>query len=141
MVNIRGGGEYGPAWHQAALKNKRQRAYDDFIAIAEDLIKRKVTSTPKLGIRGGSNGGLLMGVMMTQRPALFGAIVCQVPLLDMMRYHKLLAVRARELIQFRCALMKSSTSARSTRKTPPVPPHDPFRANDVTPAMTLLVPM
>ncbi len=91
VANIRGGGEYGPAWHQAALKNKRQRAYDDFIAIAEDLIKRKVTSTPKLGIRGGSNGGLLMGVMMTQRPDLFGAIVCQVPLLDMMRYHKLLA--------------------------------------------------
>ena len=90
-ANIRGGGEYGPAWHQAALKDKRQRAYDDFIAIAEDLVKRKVTSTPKLGIVGGSNGGLLMGVMLTQRPDLFGAIVCQVPLLDMMRYHKLLA--------------------------------------------------
>jgi len=90
-ANIRGGGEYGPDWHQAALKGKRQNAYDDFIAIAEDLIKRKVTSTPKLGIIGGSNGGLLMGVMMTQRPDLFGAIVCQVPLLDMKRYHKLLA--------------------------------------------------
>ncbi|MBK9266261.1 MAG: S9 family peptidase [Polyangiaceae bacterium] len=90
-ANIRGGSEYGPAWHQAALKENRQRAYDDFIAIAEDLIKRKVTSTPKLGIVGGSNGGLLMGVMLTQRPDLFGAIVCQVPLLDMMRYHKLLA--------------------------------------------------
>jgi prolyl oligopeptidase len=90
-ANIRGGGEYGPDWHQAALKSKRQNAYDDFIAIAEDLIKRKVTSTPKLGIIGGSNGGLLMGVMMTQRPDLFGAIVCQVPLLDMKRYHKLLA--------------------------------------------------
>ncbi|MDI3281958.1 prolyl oligopeptidase family serine peptidase [Polyangium sp. 15x6] len=91
VANIRGGGEYGPAWHKAALKENRQRAYDDFIAIAEDLIARKVTSTPKLGIIGGSNGGLLMGVMMTQRPDLFGAIVCQVPLLDMMRYHKLLA--------------------------------------------------
>jgi prolyl oligopeptidase len=90
-ANIRGGGEYGPKWHQAALKGKRQRAYDDFIAIAEDLLKRKVTITPKLGIVGGSNGGLLMGVMLTQRPDLFGAIVCQVPLLDMMRYHKLLA--------------------------------------------------
>ncbi len=90
-ANIRGGGEYGPAWHDAALKDKRQHAYDDFIAIAEDLLKRKVTSTPKLGIIGGSNGGLLMGVMLTQRPDLFGAIVCQVPLLDMMRYHKLLA--------------------------------------------------
>lgn len=91
MANIRGGGEYGPPWHQAALKTNRQRAYDDFAAIAEDLIKRKVTSTPKLGIIGGSNGGLLMGVMLTQRPDLFGAIVCQVPLLDMKRYHKLLA--------------------------------------------------
>lgn len=90
-ANIRGGGEYGPQWHEAALKGKRQHAYDDFIAIAEDLIKRKVTSTPKLGTIGGSNGGLLMGVMLTQRPDLFGAIVCQVPLLDMKRYHKLLA--------------------------------------------------
>lgn len=91
VANIRGGGEYGPAWHQAALKHNRQRAYDDFIAVAEDLIARKVTSTPHLGILGGSNGGLLMGVMLTQRPDLFGAIVCSVPLLDMKRYHKLLA--------------------------------------------------
>ena len=91
LANIRGGGEYGPAWHQAALKHNRQRAYDDFIAVAEDLIARKVTTPPKLGIIGGSNGGLLMGVMMTQRPELFGAIVCQVPLLDMKRYHRLLA--------------------------------------------------
>ncbi len=91
IANIRGGGEYGPAWHQAALKHDRQRAYDDFIAVAEDLIARRVTTTPRLGIVGGSNGGLLMGVMLTQRPELFGAIVCQVPLLDMKRYHKLLA--------------------------------------------------
>jgi prolyl oligopeptidase len=91
VANIRGGGEYGPAWHQAALKHNRQRAYDDFIAVAEDLIARKVTSTPKLGAIGGSNGGLLMGVMLTQRPDLFGAIVCEQPLLDMKRYHKLLA--------------------------------------------------
>ncbi|HEX5057870.1 MAG TPA: prolyl oligopeptidase family serine peptidase, partial [Kofleriaceae bacterium] len=91
VANIRGGGEYGPAWHQAALRHDRQRAYDDFIAVAEDLIKRKVTSTPHLGINGGSNGGLLMGVMLVERPDLFGAIVCQVPLLDMKRYHKLLA--------------------------------------------------
>jgi len=91
LANIRGGGEYGPAWHQAALREKRQAAYDDFIAIAEDLIARKVTSPKKLGIVGGSNGGLLMGVMLTQRPDLFGAIVCSVPLLDMKRYHKLLA--------------------------------------------------
>jgi prolyl oligopeptidase len=91
LANIRGGGEFGPAWHQAALKENRQRAYDDFIAIAEDLLQRKVTSTPHLGIMGGSNGGLLMGVMLTQRPDLFGAVVCQVPLLDMKRYNKLLA--------------------------------------------------
>jgi prolyl oligopeptidase len=91
VANIRGGGEYGPKWHQAALTHNRQRAYDDFIAVAQDLLARKVTSTPKLGIVGGSNGGLLMGVMLTQRPDLFGAVVCQVPLLDMKRYHKLLA--------------------------------------------------
>jgi len=91
VANIRGGGEYGPSWHQAALRHNRQRAYDDFIAVAEDLIKRRVTSTPHLGAVGGSNGGLLMGVMLTQRPDLFGAIVCAVPLLDMRRYHRLLA--------------------------------------------------
>jgi prolyl oligopeptidase len=91
LANIRGGGEFGPKWHQAAMKENRQRAFDDFIAIAENLIERKVTAPPHLGIMGGSNGGLLMGVMLTQRPELFGAIVCQVPLLDMQRYHKLLA--------------------------------------------------
>jgi len=91
VANIRGGGEFGPRWHQSALKEHRQRAYDDFIAVAEDLIRRKVTSPNHLGIRGGSNGGLLMGNMLVQRPDLFGAIICQVPLLDMRRYHKLLA--------------------------------------------------
>ena len=91
LANIRGGGEFGPVWHQAALKANRQRAYDDFIAIAEDLIKRRVTSTPHLGIMGGSNGGLLVGAMLTQRPDLFGAVVCEVPLLDMKRYNHLLA--------------------------------------------------
>ncbi len=91
LANIRGGGEFGPAWHQAALKENRQRAYDDFAAIAEDLIRRRVTSPPHLGIMGGSNGGLLVGVLLTQRPDLFGAVVCQVPLLDMRRYHRLLA--------------------------------------------------
>ncbi len=89
--NIRGGGEYGAAWHQAAKGHNRQRAYDDFAAIAEDLIKRKVTQPAKLGIHGGSNGGLLTGVLLTQRPELFGAVVSSVPLLDMKRYHKLLA--------------------------------------------------
>lgn len=91
VANIRGGGEFGPRWHQAALKQNRQRAYDDFQAVAEDLIKTKVTKPAKLGIQGGSNGGLLTGVTMTQRPDLFGAVIVAVPLLDMMRYHTLLA--------------------------------------------------
>jgi len=91
VANIRGGGEFGPKWHQAALKENRHKAYEDFIAVGEDLIRRKVTSTPHLGIQGGSNGGLLMGNMLTMRPDLWGAIVCQVPLLDMRRYHTLLA--------------------------------------------------
>jgi prolyl oligopeptidase len=91
VANIRGGGEFGPRWHQSALKANRHRAYDDFIAVAEDLIKRSVTNTPYLGIQGGSNGGLLMGNMLVRRPDLFGAIVCQVPLLDMRRFSHLLA--------------------------------------------------
>jgi prolyl oligopeptidase len=91
LANIRGGGEFGPKWHLAAIKENRQRCYDDFIAVAEDLIKRNVTSPQHLGIMGGSNGGLLMGAMFTQRPELFNAVVCQVPLLDMKRYNKLLA--------------------------------------------------
>lgn len=91
LANIRGGGEFGPKWHQAALKENRQRSFDDFIAVAEDLIARKVTSPAHLGIMGGSNGGLLVGAALTQRPELFGAVVCQVPLLDMKRYNKLLA--------------------------------------------------
>jgi prolyl oligopeptidase len=91
VANIRGGGEFGPRWHQAALKARRPRAYEDFAAVAEDLIRRKVTSPKKLGIQGASNGGLLMGNMLVRRPELFGAIVCEVPLLDMRRYHLLLA--------------------------------------------------
>jgi len=91
VANIRGGGEYGPAWHRAALKENRQRAYDDFIAVGEDLIARGITSPEHLGIRGGSNGGLLTGVMLTQRPDLWGAVVVQVPHLDMKRFNKLLA--------------------------------------------------
>ena len=91
VANIRGGGEFGPRWHRAALRENRQRAYDDFIAVAEHLIERGVTETSRLGILGGSNGGLLMGNMLTMRPDLFGAIVAQVPLLDMRRYHELLA--------------------------------------------------
>lgn len=91
VANIRGGGEFGPGWHQAALKANRQRAFDDFIAVAEDLIARKITNARRLGIMGGSNGGLLVGAVLTQRPELFNAVVCQVPLLDMRRYHLLLA--------------------------------------------------
>ena len=91
VANIRGGGEFGPAWHQAGILQHKQRSYDDFIAVAEALIAEKVTSPRQLGIEGGSNGGLLVGAVMLQRPELFGAVVCQVPLLDMKRYHRLLA--------------------------------------------------
>jgi prolyl oligopeptidase len=85
LANIRGGGEFGPAWHQAGLKTKRQIIYDDFAAVAKDLIARKITSPRRLGIEGGSNGGLLMGVEFEQHPELWNAVVIQVPLLDMLR--------------------------------------------------------
>ncbi len=91
LANIRGGGEFGPKWHQAGLKEKRQNVYDDFHSVAEDLVAKKITSSRHLGIMGGSNGGLLVGVAFTQRPDLYNAVVCQVPLLDMKRYNKLLA--------------------------------------------------
>ena len=91
VANIRGGGEFGPAWHRAALRENRQRAFDDFVAVAEHLLARGVTTSAQLGILGGSNGGLLMGNMLTMRPDLFGAIAAQVPLFDMRRYHRLLA--------------------------------------------------
>lgn len=91
VANIRGGGEFGPAWHTSATKANKQRSYDDFAAVAEDLITRKITSPKHLGIHGGSNGGLLVGAVMLQRPELFAAVVCSVPLLDMKRYHLLLA--------------------------------------------------
>ena len=91
VANIRGGGEFGPNWHTSATKANKQRSYDDFAAVAEDLIKRKITSPKHLGIHGGSNGGLLVGAVMLQRPELFAAVVCSVPLLDMKRYHLLLA--------------------------------------------------
>lgn len=86
VANIRGGGEFGPAWHDAALKNRRQHAYDDFEAVAADLAKRGLTTPGQLGIMGGSNGGLLVSTVMVQRPELFGAVVCQVPLIDMIAY-------------------------------------------------------
>ncbi|MCX5041888.1 prolyl oligopeptidase family serine peptidase [Aldersonia sp. NBC_00410] len=90
-ANIRGGGEYGPAWHTQAQKAGRHKVYEDFAAVATDLVARGITTAEQLGAVGGSNGGLLMGVMLTEYPQLFGALVCQVPLLDMKRYHLLLA--------------------------------------------------
>ncbi|WP_090530267.1 prolyl oligopeptidase family serine peptidase [Paraburkholderia sartisoli] len=89
VAHIRGGGEYGTQWHLAAQREHRQRAFDDFIAVAEALIASGVTTAAQLGIQGGSNGGLLVAACMTQRPELFGAVVCEVPLLDMQRYHLL----------------------------------------------------
>ncbi|OQW48437.1 MAG: hypothetical protein A4S09_04470 [Proteobacteria bacterium SG_bin7] len=89
VANIRGGGEFGPAWHLAALKEKRQVAYDDFIAVGEDLVKRQITGPKYIAIEGGSNGGLLVGTVAMQRPDLFKAVICKVPLLDMIRYTQL----------------------------------------------------
>ena len=91
LANIRGGGEFGPDWHRAALKENRQKSFDDFFAVASHLIRTGVTTSRHLGIKGGSNGGLLMGAAMTQKPELFQAVICAVPLLDMLRFHKLLA--------------------------------------------------
>jgi prolyl oligopeptidase len=89
VANIRGGGEFGPGWHEAALKTNRQKAYDDFIAVAQDMVRRGLTSPKQLAIMGGSNGGLLVGAVAVERPDLFGAVVCEVPLLDMLRFSKL----------------------------------------------------
>ncbi|MGW7436484.1 prolyl oligopeptidase family serine peptidase [Streptomyces sp. NPDC054849] len=91
VAGIRGGHEYGPGWHKAALGANRVRAYEDFAAVARDLTARNITTPAQLGIEGGSNGGLLMGAMLTRDPELFGAVVAHVPLLDMLRFHKLLA--------------------------------------------------
>ena len=91
LANIRGGGEFGPSWHQAAVQENHQTNFDDFIAVAEDLIARKITSPSHLGIMGGSQGGLLVGGSFVQRPDLFNAVVCAIPLLDMKRYSHLLA--------------------------------------------------
>ncbi len=91
LANIRGGGEFGPEWHQAAIKEKHQNNFDDLIAVAEDLIARKITAPEHLGIIGGSQGGLLVGGCFVQRPDLFNAVVSAVPLFDMKRYNKLLA--------------------------------------------------
>ncbi|MDB5102211.1 MAG: Prolyl oligopeptidase [Cyanobacteria bacterium RYN_339] len=93
VPNLRGGGEFGSAWHEGGMRAKKQNVFDDFFAAAEWLIKEQVTSPKKLGIEGGSNGGLLMGAAVTQRPDLFQAVVCAVPLLDMLRYHRFLIAR------------------------------------------------
>ena len=89
LGNMRGGGEFGPNWHQTAIRENKQRTWDDFIAIGEDLVARKITSPQHLGIQGGSQGGLLVGTAFTQRPDLFGAAIVQIPLFDMLRYHEI----------------------------------------------------
>ncbi len=91
LANIRGGGEYGPTWHTQAMREGRHLVTEDFAAVAKDLVARGITTIEQLGAQGGSNGGLLMGVMLTKYPELFGALVCNVPLLDMRRFHLLLA--------------------------------------------------
>ena len=91
LANIRGGGEYGPGWHTQAMREGRHRVAEDFAAVATDLVSRGITTVEQLGAQGGSNGGLLMGIMLTKYPEKFGALVCDVPLLDMKRYHLLLA--------------------------------------------------
>jgi len=87
LANMRGGGEFGPEWHQSAIRENKQRTWDDFIAVGDDLVKRGFTSPQHLGIQGGSQGGLLVGAAFTQRPDLFGAAIVQIPLFDMLRYH------------------------------------------------------
>lgn len=91
LANIRGGGEFGPKWHQNGIREFKQNSYDDFISVIEDTINRKITSPSRLGIVGGSNGGLLVGAVMTQKPELLNAVICQIPLLDMLNYHKYLS--------------------------------------------------
>jgi prolyl oligopeptidase len=91
LANIRGGGEYGPGWHTQAIREGRHKVAEDFAAVATDLVDRGITTVEQLGAQGGSNGGLLMGIMLTKYPEKFGALVCDVPLLDMKRYHLLLA--------------------------------------------------
>jgi prolyl oligopeptidase len=93
VPNIRGGGEYGESWHQNGMLGKKQNSFDDFIAAAEWLIREGYTTPERLAAAGGSNGGLLMGAVLTQRPELFRAVLIQVPLLDMLRYHRFLIAR------------------------------------------------
>ena len=95
LANIRGGGEFGPRWHQAALKEKRHKAYEDFEAVAADLVRRRVTCAQRLAVQGGSNGGLLTGNMLVRSPHLFGAVLCQVPVRGRVRV--IVLVRRRPL--------------------------------------------
>ena len=117
LANIRGGGEFGPAWHEAGLKTQRQRIYDDFAAVGQDLVTRRITSPRRLGIIGGSNGGLLMGVEITQHPDMWNAIVIGVPLLDMLGYEQHCS---RRLLGGRIRLGLGSRGARvSSRRSLP----------------------
>jgi len=93
VANLRGGGEYGEGWHKRGMLGLKQNVFDDFIAAAEYLVKQKITSSGRLAIQGGSNGGLLVAAAMTQRPELFRAVVCAVPLTDMLRYQRFLIAR------------------------------------------------
>jgi prolyl oligopeptidase len=88
MANLRGGSEYGERWHEAGMRHKKQNVFDDFVAVAEDLVRHGYTRTDRLVLRGRSNGGLLVGAALTQRPELFRAVICGVPLLDMLRYQR-----------------------------------------------------
>jgi prolyl oligopeptidase len=117
VANIRGGGEFGPAWHEAGLKTKRQIIYDDFAAVARDLIARKITSPRRLGIMGGSNGGLLMGVEITQHPELWNAVDIQVPLLDMLRFEQIAAGASWVGEYGSCPTPTSAPSSRRSRPT------------------------
>lgn len=131
IANIRGGGEYGPKWHQAAVKENRQRAFDDFIAVAEWLIAQGMTSPDHLGIRGGSNGGLLVGAVMVERPDLFKAVVCDVPLLDMLRYNQLGAGASWEA-EYGDPLDRSRPAAAAIRR---YSPYQNVRAGEQMPAV------
>ena len=117
LANIRGGGEFGPAWHEAGLKTHRQIIYDDFAAVAKDLIARRITSSRRLGIEGGSNGGLLMGVEMTQHPELFHAVDIHVPLLDMLRSSISMPARVGWASTAACPIRTSAHSGSARHRT------------------------
>lgn len=117
LANIRGGGEYGPGWHTQAMREGRHLVAEDFAAVAADLVGRGITTVAQLGAVGGSNGGLLMGIMLTAYPQQFGALVCQVPLLDMRRYHLLLAAPPGWLSTATRTTPTTGRSSANTRRT------------------------